>query len=395
MGGVGVATASSANAVFFNPAMLARYKVRKERGNNSRFIFPTVNIRVSQDVEDLENFRRNDVDGRLNTAINVFDRNNPATVTDVVNIATELQADLADVASDPIFVDGNVGIVLGIGHRREGGSLMFNRRVVADGKLNQSTEDRQLLNAYIEDMRFIASNGAEGAPHSEIYIDGNRNNGLIPDQIDNLTSTASARGLVITELGISMSWEITPFDHRIAFGVTPKFVQVDTYDSNVTATDNKMESNRNKNNSWKMTADIGMAKMLNEQLRWGAVIKNILPLDYETTLGNAITINPQVRTGLAYELRWGRIAVDLDVLKNKAVGSGSDSQAFGFGLEWDLRQWVQLRGGYNYNLVAGRGGQNGLFSAGLNFTMEGFTLDVAYADSGDAIAAALQLGYRF
>jgi len=395
MGGVGVASATSANAVFYNPAMLARYKVRKEKGNNSRFIFPTISARVSLDAEDLEDFRTNDIDSRLDSAINAFDRNNAATVNDVVNIARELQSDLNDISSSPLLLDGNVGMVLGIGHRRQGGSLMINRRIVADGKLNQSAEDRQLLNAYIDDMSFIASNGAQGAPHPEIYIDGNRNNQLIPDQIDNLTSNATASGLLITELGISMSWEVTAFDYLVALGVTPKFVQVVTYDSNATATDNNIESNRDEDDSWKMTADIGMAKAFDEKIRWGVVIKNIIPLDYKTALGNTISVKPQVRAGAAYELSWGRVAADLDILKNKAIGSGGDSQELGLGLEWDFKRWLQLRGGYNYNLAGEGDGSKGLMSAGLHFSAVGFTFDIGYADNGDSLAAGLQLGYRF
>jgi len=395
MGGAGVATATSASAVFFNPAMLARYKVRKEKGNNSRFIFPTLSARVSQDVQDLEDFRMDDLDGRLDNAINTFDRNDPATVSNIVDVAREFQSGLNDVSSNPLLVDSNVGIVLGIAHRREGGSLMINRRLVGDGNLSQSAADRQLLNAYIEDMTFISSNGSQGAAHPEIYNDGNRNNGLIPDQVNNLTSTASASGLMITELGVSMAWEVSPFDYLVGLGITPKFVQVVTYDARVTATDDNFESNRDEDDRWKMTADIGMTKTVDEQLRVGLVVKNIIPLDYDTLLGNTITINPQVRAGAAYELAWGRVAADFDILKNKAIGSGSDSQELGMGVEWDLGRWLQLRGGYNYNLAGEGAARKGLLSAGLNFSTERLTFDIGYADNGEALAVGLQWGYRF
>ena len=79
MGGAGVALASGANAPYFNPAMLARYSVRKELGNNSRLAFPVVSTRYSEALKDVSDFRTSDLDTNLSTAINTFNTTNSTT----------------------------------------------------------------------------------------------------------------------------------------------------------------------------------------------------------------------------------------------------------------------------------------------------------------------------
>ena len=130
-----------------------------------------------------------------------------------------------------------------------------------------------------------------------------------------------------------------------------------------------------------MTADIGVAKIIDNIWSLGLTFKNFIPLRYMTNLNTGITIDPQVRAGATYKASWGMVSVYMDLLKNKPIGSGDKTQYYLLGVEWDLK-WSKLRGGYNYNFSASKPAKKELFSAGIQLAPFGMLLDVAYADNG-------------
>ena len=194
-------------------------------------------------------------------------------------------------------------------------------------------------------MTFIVTNGAEGQLHDTVI---DPNNGQLIDNTDNLTSTASAAGMVITELGLAMSGEFSLFKNRVALGMTPKFVGVETYDV-LSSTNEKPEENE-QTIQWNFNLDVGAAHRFAEQWMVGLTVKNIIPQKYTTSLNNELRIDPQVRVGLAYSPSWGTVAVDADVLENDAVGTGSPTQYLALGGEWAF-SWGAVRGGYSYNFA--------------------------------------------
>jgi hypothetical protein len=390
MGGTGVGAATGVNAVFYNPALLAQYSVYEEESNNSAFVLPSVAARVSDSLVEAEEFRQDDLDTLLRSSINAFNTNPTAQNAQAVLDASEsLQSGLQNLSGGPAFVDGAAGFVISIPSKHEGGAFLFSRRAVGDGLIDFTDQDARILNAYVETMTFVTTNGAAGALHPEIL---DQNNDLI-DQTDNLTSTASASAMLITELGIAMSREFKIFANKIAFGVTPKFVNVRTYDV-LSSTNDSPEENEDRNNDWDMNLDVGAAHDLSEKLTLGLAIKNIVPRRYITQLNNELRIDPQLRAGLAYAPAWGVLALDVDVLENDPVGSGSATQNLGLGAEWALG-WGSLRGGFSYNFAAPGAIQENLFSVGASFALAGVLADFAYADNDVEQAASFQLGFRF
>jgi len=393
MGGAGVASGNSANAVFFNPSLLAQYTSRKHRARNSHYVFPVASLSVSKVAEDIADLVDSNPEQVLSDSIATYNANpNVITVEGVLTASRNLQNDLEPIANETVFFDGIVGMVIGIGDRREGGAFVISRRFVGDGIADQTAADKQLLADYIEGLDFIVSAGASGAPHPELFdVNGN-----LLDQTDNLTSTAIGRGLLLTELGIAMSWGVELFRNKIDVGFTPKFVQGTTYEYNGTLGNSQLETiARKENEDWQFTLDVGVSKAVNDQLKLGLVVKNIIPLDFSTKSGGSINIQPQLRAGVAYRsAKWGYWALDMDVLENKSIGGGDNTQYLSLGGEWRVKTWA-LRAGYKQNFVGRSDFSKGVFTVGTGYGFAGVSLDIAYIDSGPERAVSLQMSRRF
>ncbi len=393
MGGAGVASGNSANAVFFNPSLLAQYTSRKHRARNSRYVFPVASLSVSKVAGDIADLADSNPEQVLSDSIAAYNAApGQATAEGVLTASRNLQNDLEPIANESVFFDGIVGMVIGIGDRREGGAFVISRRFVGDGVANQTAADKQLLADYVEGLDFVVSGGVSGAPHPELF-DGNGN---LLDQTSNLTSTATGRGLLLTELGIAMSWGVELFRNKIDIGFTPKFVQGTTWEYNSTLGSSQPETAaRKENDDWQFTLDVGVSKALNDKLKLGLVVKNLAPMAFSTRSGGNINIQPQLRAGAAYRSdKWGYWALDVDMLENKSIGGGDNTRYLSLGGECFVRTWA-LRAGYKQNF-AGRGDfSKGVLTLGTGFRFVGVILDIAYINSGPERAASLQMSRRF
>lgn len=392
MGGSGVATAPAHSAAFYNPALLAQYEYNEDEGNNSVFILPAISARVSSTIEEVAQFQEQNYDDQLSRAIADFQGNaNVTNAQAVLDASVALQDGLTNVASGPVFVDGNAALVLAIPSFRQGGAFVFSKRAVGDGSLIKTAEDEALLDAYVQTMEFFVT-GQNPPPQEvrDLVIDAADQ---LIDRTGDLTSSASAAAISMTELGLSMAGEFSIFKQKFALGITPKFINVETYATEANV-NNKLDENRDFNNRWDVTADIGIAKNIAEVWNVGLAVKNIVPHRYTTSINTEVRIDPQVRAGVAYQAGWGIVAFDLDVIENKAIAAGDKSQYASLGVEWDLN-YVKVRGGFNYNFSASDAAKKGLFSLGLQVMPFGMLLDVAYADNGAERGAALQTGFKF
>jgi hypothetical protein len=392
MGGTGVAMATGANAGYFNPAMLARYSVRKELADNSRLMFPVVSLRYSETLSQIDNFRTSDLETRLVNTIDAFNTTpSTANAQSVVDASRVLQGGLEEISSGPFDFDANVGFVLGIPSNHEGGAIIYNKRAVGDGVINQTAADNALLNDYIEGLTFVASGGAQGAAHPELFDAG----GNLIDQTGNLTSTARGTAVVMTEVGMSFAREFRLLGQKLALGVTPKYVKIVSYDLSATATASDLTLSNEQEHDWDWNLDLGAEKQLNKAWRAGLVLKNIVGRDYATGLGSQVHIAPQLRAGVAYEQQRYAFAADVDITANDAIGAGDRSQIVAFGGEWRLGRYFKLLGGVQHNFRATGDQKKLLFSAGMQSTVYGVLSGLSYAYNGVERSISAQIGYRF
>jgi hypothetical protein len=395
MGGAGVASGTSENAAYYNPALMAMYKTRKERGNNSRYMFPVALVHVSDSILTIKDLDEKGLVENLDSSISDFNGTpNAQNARAVLNDARDLQGNLGDLLDGPVYGDVVVGTVLSIAHKYGGGAIIITRRLVGDGAVGNYNSDLQLLQESVDAMEFIEAGGDPlvAATQFPNVID---TNGDINFTTDQLTSAAAGSGMDITEIGMAMSKQYNVYGKDIAFGLTPKVMKVSTYDLRADASTGSFDKVRQDGQDYDVNLDFGLAHQIDARWRAGIVIKNMHSMSYKTALGNTLKIKPQVRAGASYDWGWrGLYAFDIDVLPNDAVGIGSDSQVMSLGAEWPIYSYLKVRGGITRNMQGIGAGNDPLYSLGIHWGPS-FFLDAAIAYSAYEIAGAIQLGHSF
>jgi hypothetical protein len=395
MGGAGVASGTSENAAYYNPALMAMYKTRKERGNNSRYMFPVATLQVSDSILTIKDLDGENLEQNLESSISDFNTTPTAqNASAVLNAATDLQGNLGDLLDAPVYGDVIIGTVLSIAHKYGGGAIIITRRLVGDGAVANYSSDVQLLQESIDAMEFIEAGGdpAVAATQFPNVIDAN---GQIAFTTADLTSAAAGSGLDITEIGMAMSKQFNVYGKDIAFGLTPKVMKVSTYDLQADASTGSLDKVRQDGQDYDVNMDFGLAHQIDARWRAGIVIKNIHSLSYKTALGNTLKIRPQIRAGASYNWGWrGLYAFDIDVLPNDAVGTGSDSQVMSLGVEWPIKSYFKVRGGITRNMQGVGAANDPLYTLGIHWGPS-FFLDAGIAYSSYELAGAIQLGHSF
>jgi hypothetical protein len=140
--------------------------------------------------------------------------------------------------------------------------------------------------------------------------------------------------------------------------------------------------------------DIGVSTRYDSGISTGVVVKNLIPRDYETALDNTVSIEPQVRAGIAYNGDFFTLAADVDLTKNDPVGFENATRFVSLGGELDAWGWAQLRAGVRYNTV-----DSDRSTASLGIGLSPFNglmhVDVAVIGSDSALGGAARLGMRF
>lgn len=395
MGGAGVASGNSANAAFYNPALLAMFPKRKELGKNSRFAIPVITGRYVESIETIDEVQRENPDQDLINAINAFNVDpSVANAESVLQASNTLESNLDDLLDGPVHADVNAGIVLGIGHKFEGGSIMINRRLVGDAAIEDFENDLQLLNTYVEAMRFI-ENGGNPITAASLYPSIFAADGTLLDQTDNLTSSAVGGAVMLTEVGMSMAKQFEIMGRDIAIGITPKAIHVKTYDFIADATSGTTNDEQDDQEDWDVNLDIGIVHQFDRYWRGGFVLKNIRKLKYQTSLGNTIELKPQARLGIMHQSHVGLYALDVDVTNNEPVRRGSDSRMLSAGGEWRVWTATLLRAGASKNLSGVDAGEKILYTFGVHWDIFSGMLDFTFAQNSYESAVGFQSAFRF
>jgi len=391
MGGTGVASATSANAGYYNPSLMAQYKVRKEKARNSRFMLPVINATATDNVEEVSEIEDYQFDTRFANAIDDFN-NDPQDYQALLDVTNDLQDVLDSTSSEPLYADANIGSVLSVANRGQGGTFLFNMRVVADGVINYSDEDRALLGDYIEEAEYVAAGNGNlpGQLHPELY-----NNGELINPTDSLNSQAAATGVRMSEFSMSLAKEISLFKTKFLMGFTPKIVALTIYQFQADATDNNATELTETEIDPYFNIDFGMAKEFKHNLTAGLVIKNMIPKRFDANFDQQIRFDPQVKAGVYYRnKKWGNYALDFDVLENDAIGQGDATHMLGVGGEWGVGV-LQLRGGLSKNFAGTKANKDVLYSVGLNFHTQVIIIDFSYAGNSNQTSYSFQMGSRF
>ena len=391
MGGAGVAAATSTNAVLYNPAILSSYTKYKEKAKDEAFSFPTLSVRLSRAVETLADLTDTDYNSDINSSVDAYNTDpTPATAQAVLSNINSLYGTLGKVANNVFMLDAIASLVVGVPTKHQGGAFFVTHRAVADGQLNIPASDLELLNDYQEALQYITSSGAAGSQHPELF-DGSGN---LIDPSNSIAAQADARGLLISELGIGLSKQINIQGSAFSFGLTPKMVQVTTYELHKAINSSAQDKDGMKDDDWQVNFDFGVLKKITAQWRAGLVVKNMIERSYPTTSGREITIKPQWRFGVAYNLPYFTYTLDLDLQPNEGVYAGNASQFLLTGME--IKQGIiRYRLGYRDTFAHKGPKEDGVFSAGLGLNIKPVYFDLAYSENHQQRAASLMFGFNF
>ena len=173
-------------------------------------------------------------------------------------------------------------------------------------------------------------------------------------------------------------------------------MHVETFDFFADATTDTTTDVSDDHEDWDVNLDVGIAHQYDARWRAGFVVKNIRTLSYKTSLGNTIEVRPQARLGVMHKSHLGLYAADLDVIKNKPVRRGFDSQMLSLGGEWRVHRFFNLRAGASKNLAGIEDSKKILYTLGANANvLNRFIADLTYAESSYEWAFGLRLGIRF
>lgn len=217
---------------------------------------------------------------------------------------------------------------------------------------------------------------------------------LEPFLENQLTSTATATGYTIRELGLALAHNIPTGnpDWQLSVGATPKHQTVETIEYTATAANydiDDLDADTYTTEDSNYNLDLGIT-LAWRNTRFGLAAHNLMEKDYETVGGNRIPIETQVSAGVGYNGETLTALLDLDLTGSWFPG-GDETRFARAGAELDMADWVQLRLGYRHDL---EGTLDDTFSAGIGFS----PFDVlhlhlaAIKSSGDSLGAALEFG---
>ena len=395
MGGTGVSQANIDHAAYFNPALLS---VAQDDDDFSLLI-PTIGARIYDPkklVDAVDEYQNGKYETTFNNAIDSF--NTASTLAEkqtaastAATSAQKLVDSFVKLSDKALDFEVHAGLGVAVPSKGLGFALTGSGRAMGGLVINVTPEDQTLLQKYVDTLNWVATSGASGTLHTDIYDTGTQ---TFIDPAGKLTSSATLRGIAVIEGGLSVAHEFESLDNW-SIGITPKTVQVTTYDYKVGIENADFNSEAGKLNYDDVNVDVGLAKRLNENWKFGFVVKNAVKKDYKTVLGNTIELEPTARTGISHHTNWTTVALDVDMTENKSIGlTGEKTQYAALGMEFDL-SLVQLRVGARHNMSAADGRASNLFSVGAGVYIFGFHVDAAYAKNEDEVAAAVQLGFQF
>jgi hypothetical protein len=388
MGGAGVAVETTANAPFFNPALLAA----TSRKHKVEAALPMIGFR-SFDPDDflgsVDDLR--DTADSLDSSIDRYNGNpNALALDDVAKDTRALSDGLAAVSDKPVQFEGGAGFVVGIPSKAYGAAFSASGWTAIGGVVTY--EDADTLAGVAQDVEDYADflRGAASAPSGAfVNPDGTVN----IDTEETLESRAKARGILLQEFGLSLAREFKLFGTRLAAGVTPKYVNVTVFDYDEKIDDADTDDlDESTESSANFNFDLGVAHDHRNGWHSGLVLKNVLAQEYETPDKEPIQIEPQLRAGVAHHNAWSTVAFDLDLTRNDTVGFGEDCQFLTMGVEFRNWRWLQLRAGFRADLVTS---DRNVLSLGSGFSAYGVHFDLALAGSENEVGVSSQLGLRF
>lgn len=362
MGGIGASTSHYLTAPFHNPALVARYDDSDDVG----LLIPSIGAQVSD---------KDDLSGQLDDFSDLHDDIGNSTDPDD---AQQVVDSLAKMKGSKAFVKADVAVAIAIPNQVL--SFNFFVRTQADG----------FVFADIKDSDLVPVTGPK-----------------------TLTSQAVLMGVSVSEIGLSLAKKFEFSAGALYVGLTPKYQQVNTINYIVNIEDYNLDDwheDQYQNEDSGFNADVGFGYEFTSGFALGVSAINLISQEYKTKATNGITgtydMAPVYAVSASYNSSFFTVGIDADLNETerytKVDGTSQNlgsfdydnTQFIGIGAEINAFDWMQIRGGYQHDLV---GNVDGQYTAGLGFSPFGtFHLDVSGTYAGEnEVGAAVQTYLTF
>jgi hypothetical protein len=383
MGGTGVAVAHPAAAGSSNPAMMAAE--HHDWSDDFGLILPSVNARFADEEETIDQ-----IDDIQDTIDRFQELNKTTSEAEARQTAGELRQQLNNFDRDTVRVDAGLGIALAV--PMDSISVGFftngNLRATVRGEFDEA------------DDQFLAD--LENASTAEL---------IAADLDRDLQSRGSVLASAVAEVGISLATSIDlQNDSQLQIGVSPKYVQLHTYQYTDTVAgfeDDDFDNDENETEKSGFNLDVGAAYAFGSHNQWnaGVVVKNLIPMELDSAANRpteeerTLELNPMVTAGVAHKGDFHVVTAEVDLTKKEAFGYEDDTQWLALGAEFDAFRYAQLRLGVRQNL-ASNDDNDGIeedtqFTAGIGLSPFGARLDIGALVSDADLGAAIELGAAF
>lgn len=392
MGGTGVANADMSNAVFHNPAILATTTETARVALAS----PIVALRLLDPSNLRNDTSQLGTDASLLTnAMNTFNANNNIANAKAAGVAlTAFNNSLVTINHKILTGNGFGGVAFALPGKDFAFSLYVDGRAEIAGQFNYATNDQATLANLTQKLAACNTTTLAGVSACAAASAAAPNG-----QVTGLQSQLLVRGVIAKDFGFAAAHH---FDDLLGLdvGITPKFTQFSSYDYVAAAqSSTHIALNNGKQDFNAFNLDMGAAEVYelddDTRIKTGLALKNILPANFTTALGNGIQINPQATVAASYSTHLFNAAIDCDAIPNKPmiVGLSKDAQYLRLGAEFDAWRWAQIRIGYRHDLLDN---YPNLPSIGFAVSPFGLHLDLSIAAANKSeMAVSLQTGAHF
>ncbi|MFC1747896.1 conjugal transfer protein TraF [Pseudomonadota bacterium] len=385
MGGAGVASGTSTNASFVNPALLVTAKERKDFS----VIAPILAWRSMDPIsvsDELDRYQDSGFENTFDSALDDFRAPGGSADKKIVsalgNAVVEIIRQLDRLSDKPIEGEEMIGIVVGVPSKTLGVSVMVSVWSVGGAVLTGVAADRETFNVFLAELQ----TGARSPDDDVFSIE------VDPAEGRTLEAVMEGRGAVFTEVGVSLAREFNIGGHDVVIGVTPKYVTVKAFDYVQPLYQASFGYDTDTNDHSNVNVDVGLTRDYSNGWKTGFVVKNLIPQSYRTVRNNELKTLPQMRLGFSRRHRWGTLALDIDLNESKAIGFDSKTQYLAGGAEFDLLDVAKVRVGYRHNIA---NSETAIITFGTAITLDDLHIEVGAGLNEDEGVFSAQLGYDF
>ncbi|RME82230.1 MAG: hypothetical protein D6785_08100 [Planctomycetota bacterium] len=203
------------------------------------------------------------------------------------------------------------------------------------------------------------------------------------------------KGVLLAEVRGSFAMQLVP--NVLAVGGNLKLIQGITFNRFIFAKDAQNmdkilqeiynDLDRQRKRTWQFSIDLGVMAKLG-MIQVGLTGRNLIPTQYDTKVGKDLRIQPQARAGVALNLDWIVVALDIDLNPNGSdTFSKFDSQMISAGVEvipLDLGIFsLALRAGIYRNLAEPR--EKEVYTLGFGISLWMLTIEGSASVDAKAI----------